>query len=77
MPEKYVVEMFMDRVAACKVYMGDDYTDGAPLAYYERGKGITILHPESRSLLETMLRMLEEKGEKATFSYIRKEILHN
>ena len=77
MPEKYVVEMFMDRVAACKVYMGDDYTDEAPLAYYERGKEITILHPESRKLLETLLHMLCEKGESVTFSYIRKEILHN
>lgn len=76
MPEKYVVEMFMDRIAACKVYMRDDYTDGSPLAYYERGKSITLLHPETRELLERMLHMLEKKGEKETFAYVKREILH-
>lgn len=76
MPEKYVVEMFMDRIAACKVYMHDDYTDASPLAYYERGKSITLLHPETRELLERMLQMLAEKGEKETFAYVKREILH-
>lgn len=75
MPKKYVAEMFMDRIAACKVYMGEAYEDDAPLKYYERGKKITILHDDSRSLLEEMLQMLAEKGEKETFSYVKKEIL--
>ena len=75
MPEKYVVEMFMDRIAACKVYMGEKYNDRAPFEYYERGKEITILHKDSRSLLELMLQMLAEKGESETFSYVRREIL--
>ena len=76
MPEKYVVEMLMDRIAACKVYMGDAYHDSAPYEYYERGKSIVMMHEESRMLLETMLRMLAEKGEKETFEYVKKEILH-
>lgn len=76
MPEKYVVEMFMDRIAACKVYMKEDYHDIAPLEYYERGKTIMILHAESMELLETMLHMLAEQGEKKTFEYVKKEILH-
>ncbi len=75
MPKKYVVEMVMDRIAACKVYMGSDYQDGAPLAYYERGKDITPLHEESRALLVHLLSMLAEKGEKETFAYIKKEVL--
>lgn len=36
MPEKYVVEMFCDRVAASKNYNGDKYTDSFPLEYYLR-----------------------------------------
>jgi len=76
MPEKYVVEMFMDRIAACKVYMGDSYHDNAPYEYYVRGKDITPLHEETRELLSRMLRMLGEKGEKETFAYVKKEILH-
>lgn len=75
MPEKYVVEMFMDRIAACKVYMHEKYTDSSPLEYYERGKDITLMHPETRTLLEEMLRMLADKGEKETFAYVKKEIL--
>ena len=76
MPEKYVVEMLMDRIAACKVYMHGDYTDSSPLAYYERGKEITVMHKDTRELLEFMLKMLAEKGEKETFAYVKKEILH-
>ena len=36
MPLKYVAEMFCDRVAACKVYKGDAYTQKDPLAYQEK-----------------------------------------
>lgn len=75
MPNKYVVEMFMDRIAACKVYMKETYHNSAPLEYFEKGKSIVILHEESKQLLETMLHMLADKGEKETFAYIRKEIL--
>ncbi len=75
MPVKYVVEMFMDRIAACKVYMGENYSDRAPFEYYERGKEITILHKDSRELLERMLKTLAEKGERETFAYVKKEIL--
>ena len=40
MPVRYVVEMFLDRIAASKVYLGDAYTSDAPLAYYENGRAI-------------------------------------
>ncbi|MBR1572794.1 MAG: catalase [Lachnospiraceae bacterium] len=77
MPEKYVVEMVMDRIAACMVYMGDDYNDRSPLEYYEKGKGRYLMHPETMELLERLLTMLAEKGEDYTFDYIRKQVLHN
>ena len=77
MPEKYVVEMVMDRIAACMVYMGDDYTDRSPLEYYEKGKGRYLMHPETMELLEKLLTMLADKGEAYTFDYIRKQVLHN
>jgi hypothetical protein len=77
MPEKYVVEMVMDRIAACMVYMGDDYTDRSPLEYYEKGKGRYLMHPETMELLERLLTMLADKGEAYTFDYIRKQVLHN
>ena len=75
MPIKYVVEMFCDRVAASQNYNRETYHDGMPLEYYLKGKAPTLLHPESAKLLEKLLRMLAQKGEAETFSYIKREIL--
>ena len=75
MPNKYIVEMLMDRIAACKVYHGEDYTTKAPLDYYELGKDMAPLHKVTRRKLEFLLHMLAEKGEDYTFRYIRKRIL--
>ena len=75
MPEKYVVEMFMDRIAASKNYKKDQYTDRSPLEYYLGGAEYQIIHEESKALIETLLYMLAEKGEEETFSYIRKYVL--
>ena len=33
------------------------------------------MHPESRELLEKLLRMLAEQGEEKTYRYIRREVL--
>lgn len=77
MPVRYVVEMFMDRVAASKTYMGTKYTDKYPLKYYEQGAGKlgNMVHPETAELLHMLLKMLDKEGEEKTFAYIRKEIL--
>lgn len=77
MPVRYVVEMFMDRIAACKNYQKEEYTDRSPLEYYEHGKDHYMLHDDSRELLERLLHMLAEKGEEKTFRYIRTDILKN
>ncbi len=75
MPNRYVAEMMMDRMAASKIYEGKNYTQHQPLAYYERGKESYMIHEETRALLEYLLHMLDEEGEEATFAYIRKEIV--
>ena len=76
MPDRYVIEMVMDRIAASKVYMKEKYTDRSPLEYYERSKSKVILHPHTRKMLEHLLTMLAVKGEAQTFAYIKKKILH-
>ena len=75
MPVRYVVEMFLDRIAASKVYRGSECTDRDPLEYYEKGKAGALMHPETRKLLEKLLFMLAEEGEEKTYIYIRKEVL--
>lgn len=79
MPVRYVVEMFIDRVAASKNYMKDKYTDRAPLEYYEKGAARLgkMIHPETAELLHRLLKMLAEEGEEKTYSYIRKYVLKN
>ena len=71
MPGRYVVEMLMDRIAASKVYKGDAYTDASALEYYRGGRPELLMHPETAALLEKLLTMLAEKGEKETFAYVR------
>ena len=75
MPVRYVVEMFLDRIAASKIYKGESYSDSDPLAYFQEGKGEYMMHPETEALLEKLLRMLADKGEDVTFAYIRYKIL--
>lgn len=75
MPVRYVVEMFMDRIAASKTYQKEAYTDRSPLEYYERSKAVMLIHPTTRRQLEILLHMLAEKGEEETFRYIRKHII--
>jgi hypothetical protein len=71
-PEKYVAEMIMDRIAACMVYMGDRYTDAAPYEYYMRGKEhLWFVHEECREQLEFLLGMLKDQVEKKTFHYMK------
>lgn len=71
MPFIFVVEMFCDRVAASKIYQGENYTDKHPIEYFQRGKDTRSIHPETSDLLENFLVMLAEKGEKVTFRYIK------
>lgn len=72
MPLKYVKEMFCDRVAASKIYMKDKYDNGSALAYFMKAKATRVIHPETSELLEKLLTMLRDKGERRTFAYVRR-----
>lgn len=76
MPTRYVVEMLVDRIAASKIYEGKNYTDASPLKYYLKGVEKAPIHPDTAALLEKLLRMLAQKGEKKTFAYVRRKLLH-
>ena len=75
LPRKYLVEMVMDRRAACKVYEGEKYTDGSALAYFEKSRERVLMNEKTRQELGFLLTMLKEQGEKATFRYLRKNVL--
>lgn len=75
MPRKYLVEMVMDRRAACKVYQGKDYKPSSALDYFMKSRERELMHPQTSRELEYVLTMLRDKGEKETFYYLRKHVL--
>lgn len=75
MPTEYLVESVMDRIAACKVYRGAEYTDADALAYLDRALDSEMLHPETLKKLHYLLAMLRDRGEKETFRFIREVVL--
>ena len=75
MPRKYLAEMVMDRIAACKTYRGKAYDDGAALDYLQNSIERELLHDKTRRELVYLLTMLKEKGETKTFDYIKNHIL--
>lgn len=77
MPVNYVVEMFCDRVAACRIYQKEKYTDASPWLYYARSKDHYLIHPNTAALLEELLLMLRDEGEEHTIDYIRRQVLKN
>lgn len=75
MPDRYVAEMLMDRIAASKVYEGRNYTDASPLEYFRHGTDQSLIHPDTREKLERMLCTLAERGEKEAFRCIKAELI--
>ena len=75
MPRRYLVEMVMDRRAACMTYQGKNYTTASPLEYFEKSRERLLMHPNTEKALAFLLEMLKDRGEEATFRYIREEVL--
>ena len=75
MPRKYLVEMVMDRRAACLVYEGERYTPASALNYYLKSKERLLMHPRTQQELEYILTMLRDQGEEVTFRYLREDVL--
>ena len=75
MPRKYLVEMVMDRRAACLVYEGKNYTPASALNYLTKSREKSLIHPETLRELTYILTMLRDEGEDATFRYLRENVL--
>ena len=75
MPRRFLAETVMDRIAACKIYQGEKYTDAAALEYFMESRERDLIHPETQKQLEFLLTMLREQGEKETCRYIKHQLL--
>ena len=71
MPLRYVAEMFCDRIAACRVYQKEKYTDASPWEYYQRSKNLKhtdagrYMHADTAALLERRIPALHAQLEQA------------
>ena len=74
MPDRYIYEMFCDRVAASKIYNKEKYNNNCPLEYFLRAKPHRNIEKYTAERLEFLLRMLAERGEDYTFRYIRRQV---
>ena len=74
MPKKYVAEMFCDRVAACRIYQGEKYTDASAYDYYQHSIGHIIINDDTHELIDRWLLLLKEQGEEVALTAIRKEL---
>lgn len=71
-PIKYLKESFCDRIAACKVYLKQQYTPKSPLNYYLENNTDSILFPTSAKVLKSWLSWIDLYGEKKAFQMVRR-----
>ncbi len=74
MPDRYLAEMVMDRIAASKVYKGKEYKDSDSLEYFLGGIETVPMHPETKRKLHRYLRILAKYGEEKTCRLIKYEL---
>ena len=75
MPRRYLVEMIMDRRAACMTYQGAAYTDASAWEYFEKSLERKLMHPQLEQELAYLLAMLRDEGEEKTFRYLKESVL--
>ncbi len=75
MPKRYLIEMYVDRVAASAIYNKGHFKYDMPLKYFQRGDYTNLMEEHTRKELDNLLKMLAANGPDVTESYIRNVIL--
>ena len=73
MPNRSILEMFCDRVAAARIYHPDDFTNDLPLLYLTSHQTQRLMHPETARKLTMLLEMYRDKGDEA-FDVVRQAL---
>lgn len=71
MPDRYIKEMFCDRVAASKTYNRANYTQESPLQYLTQSTAREKMTETTYRKLLYLLKMLAEKGEAETLAFMK------
>ncbi len=75
MPDKYIAEMIMDRIAACRVYKGRNYTNRDAYDYFSKSMNPKTMHEYTAEVLGRMLKTLAEDGEEEMYRRVREELV--
>lgn len=73
MPLPFFIEMVCDRVAACKVYQKDQYTNESALLYFHKRPESQYMHPKTAEKLEEVLQDIAKNGEDVVFQKLKEE----
>lgn len=74
MPLPWFIEMVCDRVAACRIYQKENYTQRSAFEYFEKRNDRFYMHEKTAAKLEAVLRDIAENGEDAAFARLRQEL---
>ena len=67
--------MIIDRIAACKVYKKNEYTDASAYEYLHKRDPVSMFHPDTYKELDYALTLLKDKGEASLYDYLKNEYL--
>ena len=73
-PKRYLAEQICDRIAACKVYAGEQYTQKMPYERLLREEAAVRMDGPSYEWMASALRLLSETGESALAEFLRSEL---
>lgn len=63
-PYKYAVECICDKIAACRVYNGDNFNKKQPYEYWNRvdKQNVIVIHPGIMEFMEIILKKISVSG---------------
>ena len=73
-PYRYIAEMFCDRVAACKIYQKEKYTQSSAWKYFTENFITDDVSVSTYNKLSYLLYFLSENGENETCKYIKRKL---
>lgn len=71
MPKIYLKELLCDRIAASKIYLGENYYPSHPLEYFLNGDANRFISPQTAESIVHFLTVLSTDGEEKMFEELK------
>lgn len=70
----YIAESICDRVAACRIYQKEKYTQSSAYDYFINGIDRHLMHPETAKTYEKYLGLIKDLGEDKAFKILKEDV---